>query len=168
MKFTSVSFVTVGLLFAVFVGKPALADLRVVFDEGAPKDAFRFENVSTCTVSDTSLELDLSTSEAGLIFDVTDAGQGVEVYQPFEVVQGAQALAVLPQVVDGQSKLVLEIKELAPGGEIEFTIDVDDTIGQREITVSGSEIEGARVQWADGMQAIFSSSARATLPISGC
>ena len=36
------------------------ADLRVGFFEGAPKDRFRIENTSTCTIADSSITLDLS------------------------------------------------------------------------------------------------------------
>ena len=45
--------------------------------------------------------------------------------------------------VDGDRQVVLSIRRLAPGIRIAFTIDVDDTISPRGITVSGSEIEGA-------------------------
>ena len=53
---------------------------------------------------------------------------------------------------------------------IEFTIDVDDTKGNRAITVSGSEIEGAVVMvngQIDGA-ASFASDATANIETNGC
>ncbi|MEM1362688.1 MAG: aggregation factor core [Pseudomonadota bacterium] len=153
-----------------FACAPAFADLRVAFIEGAPKDRFVVENTSACELSGT-LTIDIGASSAGLIFDVTSTGAGVEVFQPIEIVSGANALASVPEVVDGQSKVELSMTRLAPNATIAFTIDVDDTLGQRAITVSGSEIAGAAVTYNDGMineTAVFSSKARASLPLKGC
>lgn len=149
----------------------AFADLRVSFDEGAPKDRFRFENTSDCTINAATVLLNLSTSSAGLIFDVTGQGAGVEVFQPFEIIEGAAALSALTTVSDGDNQVELKIATLAPGKAVAFTIDVDDTIGQREITVSGSEINGATVELSvDGAtsSATFPTSARLNLPLTGC
>ena len=123
----------------------ASADLRVSFIEGAPKDRFEILNTGACAVAASSVLLDLSTSAAGLIFDVTDKGAGVEVFQPLEIVAGADALVTTPEVRDGQNQIQFDIASLDPGQAIGFTIDVDDTLGSRAITVSRSEIEGARV-----------------------
>ena len=89
--------------------------------------------------------MDLSTSQGALIFDVTNQGAGVEVFQPFEVVAGQDAFSAMPTIVDGQNLVELPISNLRPGANIAFTIDVDDTLGGREITVTGSEISGATV-----------------------
>lgn len=150
---------------------PALADLRVVFDEGAPKDRFLIQNIGDCVLKDSRVTLDLSTSSAGLIFDVTENGAGVEVYQPFQLIEGGEAISSVPQVRDGQSEIAFDIVSLNPGALIEFTIDVDDTLGEREITVAGSEIEGATVFYksSDGVNsASFSSLSEAELSISDC
>ena len=72
----------------------------------------------------------------------------MEVFQPFELVAGAGSLDGLPQVRDGDTQLVLSIRRLAPEAQVVFTIDVDDTLGSRGITVAGSEIEGAIVRVA--------------------
>lgn len=149
----------------------ANAELRVNFYEGAPKDRFRIENAGNCALPAATVTLDLSASSAGLIFDVTDAGAGVEVFQPFEVVEGVEVLTQIPTVSDGQSQIRLDLAGLAPGQAVAFTIDVDDTLGQRAITVSGSEIEGATVAYTlDGntFTATFSSNAEAGIPVSGC
>lgn len=142
--------ITASLTFAT----AALADIRVSFIEGAPKDTFRIENTGTCPVTGASIVIDLSTSQGGLIFDVTAAGQGVEVFQPFEVTQGAGSLANAPTVIDGQTQVLLDILTLAPSETIAFTIDVDDTLGQRAITVAESEIQGATATYTQGDTAV--------------
>ena len=124
---------------------PAFADIGVRFIESAPKDRFEITNLAACDVVATDVVVDLGASAAGLIFDTTGAGAGVEVFQPFELIAGADALAAVPDVLDGDRQVVLSIRRLAAGKRIAFTIDVDDTIGPRGIMVSGSEIEGAVV-----------------------
>lgn len=149
----------------------AHADLRVSFDEGAPKDRFQIENTGACTMTDLSLLVDLAQSQGGLIFDVTAEGQGVEVFQPFEIVQGAGALKGIPTVTDGQTEVSLDIARLAPNEAIAFTIDVDDTLGQRAITVSGNEIKGAMVTYAQAdvsKTAMFSAGAEAEIKVASC
>ena len=147
---------------------PAVADLSIRFDEGAPKDRFSFENTGTCPIVNAALLLDLSGSSAGLIFDVTGRGAGVEVFQPLEIVSGSGVLATVPQAKDGDNRIAFEIAEFAPGALMAFTIDVDDTVGAREITVSDSEIVGARVALtANGAasEAVFTSGPRTVLPL---
>lgn len=148
----------------------AYADLKVRFNEGAPKDRFTIQNTGTCAITASSIVIDLSKSQGGLIFDVTGSGEGVEVYQPFEVVEGSDALAAMPTVRDGQTRVELEIKRLAPGQSIAFTIDVDDTLGQRAITVTGSELDGAMTSYSNGAQPISASfsSPTAVIPIPDC
>ncbi|WP_299356753.1 aggregation factor core [uncultured Shimia sp.] len=160
-----------GVASMVMFGTTAQADLRVSFDEGAPKDRFRIENTGACAMSDLSLLVDLAPSQGGLIFDVTSEGQGVEVFQPFEIVQGAEALDGVPKVTDGQTEISLDIVNLAPNEAIAFTIDVDDTLGQRAITVSGAEIQGAVVSYVhvgDQKSATFSTNAEAKISGTSC
>lgn len=124
---------------------PAHAELAVSFVEGAPKDRFVFENASDCALKDAVITVDLAGSSGRLIFDVTEQGAGVSVYQPFEVVAGSASLRETPIVKDGDTELKLSVIELWPGDAIAFTIDVDDTIGQRETVVAGAEITGASI-----------------------
>lgn len=133
--------VLIGLLLA----SPAAADLTVRFDEGAPKDRFTLTNTGDCALPAMNVTLDLGAAPVGLIFDVTASGAGVEVFQPFELVAGADRLSETPRVLDGDASIMLPLTGLAVGQSVAFTIDVDDTGGAREITVSGSEIEGAEV-----------------------
>ncbi len=125
---------------------PAAADIAVRFTEGAPKDRFEITNLAACAVVAADLVIDLGASAGGLVFDVTGSGAGVEVFQPFALVAGADALAVLPQVADGDRQIRLAVRSLAAGARIAFTIDVDDTVGPRGITVSDAEITGAEVR----------------------
>ncbi|QBF32911.1 aggregation factor core [Thalassococcus sp. S3] len=150
---------------------PAAADLDVRFVEGAPKDRFELVNTSACATGPISVRLDLSGSAGGLIFDVTEAGAGVEVFQPFELAEGADALAALPSVADGDDVLTLDLIDLPADTRVSFTIDVDDTLGGREITVSGAEIEGAlvtaRLQDRQ-VQSQFTAEATARLGLASC
>ncbi|MEL7228376.1 MAG: aggregation factor core [Pseudomonadota bacterium] len=157
---------TTAFALALLVPVTAHADVLVAFDEGAPKDRFTFRNSGSCPLSAAQLVLDLSTSRAGLIFDVTASGAGVEVFQPLDFVTGSTALRAVPKVRDGDNRLTMDIATLAPGETIAFTIDVDDTLGGREITVSDAEIAGARVSLTvkgKTVTAPFTGKARATL-----
>lgn len=159
---TAISFLSAG---------PLHAGLEVRFVEGAPKDQFIINNVGRCDLSSSTLRVDLSQSSGRLIFDVSEAGAGVEVFQPLELIDGAEALLDAPSVVDGQDFIDLQIASLKAGSNITFTIDVDDTIGQREITVSGSEIAGATVSYAkegESSTAVFSADAQTLLAIPDC
>ncbi|WP_170507793.1 aggregation factor core [Ruegeria arenilitoris] len=163
----SILIATLGL----FAATSLQAGVQIRFIEGAPKDRFVLTNVGACEVDASTLKIDLSQSAGRLIFDVTEKGAGVEVFQPLEIVEGVDALRQLPLVVDGQNTIELEIAALAAGDKLAFTIDVDDTIGQREITVTGSEIEGATVSYADAVEtktATFSSDAVVNVATKDC
>ncbi|MFD0916038.1 aggregation factor core [Pseudahrensia aquimaris] len=160
-------------LAALLVALPlsAQAELRVKFDEGAPKDRFTIRNAGKCTIKDAQITVDLSGSKSGLIFDVTSAGAGVEVFQPLDIVAGRQSLSKIPKVRDGDKKIVFDVRELSAGKSLAFTIDVDDTVGTREITVSGSEIEGAGVRFKGAEMSgfgNFSTNARAVVKTPSC
>lgn len=133
------------------------ADIRIQFDEGAPKDRFTISNLSGCDLASGTIMIDLSKSSAGLIFDTTGRGAGVEVYQPLEITQGKDMLVNTPSVSDGDNSIELAFNSFANGDAISFTIDVDDTIGQREITVSNAEISGAAFSMTSGRQNISGS-----------
>jgi hypothetical protein len=158
-------------LAALLVALPAWADIEVRFVEGAPKDRFVFTNTGGCATGPLTLTLDLAGSAAGLIFDVTQAGAGVQVYQPFEVVTGGTLLTAAPQVRDGDTRLVLSLSDLPVGQRLEFTIDVDDTAGSRATLVSDAEMAraGVQAQLADGTRdATFDATSRARLSTPAC
>jgi len=150
---------------------PAAADVTATFTEGAPKDAFSFVASNGCLSGPVTIELDLTGSPAGLIFDVSDQGDGVEVFQPFELVSGHTLVVQASPVADGDTSLTLGLRALPEGQSVRFTIDLDDTIGAREITVSRSEIVGATVAVeANGVRqvAAFGPDAKAVVPTADC
>lgn len=124
----------------------AQADLVVTFRDGAPKDVFTLTNSGSCVTEPFDVTLDLSPAPAGLIFDITASGQGVAVFQPFELTSGDALLRGTSTVTDGDQALLLSLTRLAPGDGLSFTIDLDDTGGGSETIVSGAEIAGAVVQ----------------------
>ncbi|MFK7869071.1 MAG: aggregation factor core [Roseobacter sp.] len=149
----------------------APAQLAVRFVEGAPKDRFIFENTGDCGLKDAAITVDLAGSNGRLIFDVTGQGAGVSVFQPFEVVSGLASLSGLPIVKDGDTLLSLSVNELAPGDAIAFTIDVDDTVGQRETVVAGAEVTGADVivtTQGEQTSGVFGPNASAVVPLPPC
>lgn len=133
-------------LIALFVclATTAQSDVTMSFRDGAPVDTFEITATDTCLSGIIAVTLDLTQSQGQLIFDVTPAGAGVEVFQPLVLTKGQNAVLRTSELKDGDQILALVLQDLsAPVG---FTADLDDTIGQREITVSGSEIAGATVQ----------------------
>lgn len=142
----------------------ALADIDVRFFESAPKDRFVFDNSGDCAVGPLEILVNLDGSKGALIFDTTNEGAGVEVFQPFEVAIGAENLISASPTTDGDQQLALQLRVLAPGGRFAFTIDVDDTLPASElgqIRVSGSEIAGAVVSIND-TAVVLDASARGT------
>ncbi|MEL6202897.1 MAG: aggregation factor core [Pseudomonadota bacterium] len=149
----------------------AFADVTVSFIEGAPKDRFVIANAGECPLGVTSVEIDLSGSAAGLVFDVSATGAGVEVFQPFELTSGGGSVVRQPTVRDGDQMLELQLSQFLPDETISFTIDVDDTVSNRQITVSNSEIVGASftVTTNAGKTAgTFDQNAVAVANLSGC
>ena len=153
----------------------AQANVEVKFSEGAPKDRFTISNQGKCELKDLVVDLDLSKSQGKLIFDITGAGAGVEVFQPFEVTEGDIKLASAEGVKDGDSGMSLLISSLKPGQRASFTIDIDDTIpsGARGmIIVAGSEIQGGTASVKVGEMkptiAAFNNKSKAIVPVSAC
>jgi len=93
------------------------------------------------------------------------------VFQPFELTTGTVLVDQAPTVMDGDTALTLRLSALPKGQVVAFTLDVDDTGGAREITVSGAEIAGARVKVdsAEGSRsAVFDATAQARVEASSC
>jgi len=133
----------------------AFADISVSFNESAPKDWFEFTNQSNCDFDGIKFAIDLTPSAGKLIFDTLENGQGVEVFQPFEVREGQIRLSNKTQVADGGKSLEITIDSLLAGQSASFTIDVDDTLKDSAlgmIRVSNTEILGATIsiETADG------------------
>jgi len=128
-------------LLAMTASSSVAESVSVSFSDGAPKDRFELSNLS-CDLENVILSIDLTQTPAGLIFDVTGTGAGVEVFQPVEVTAGT--LSVAP-VTDGAQMLVMSIPSFPRGAKYTLTADLDDTVSGRQITVSGSEMLGATV-----------------------
>lgn len=153
------------------LGTVSHADVTVTFSEGAPKDRFTISSSQGCALEALTVGIDLGKSAAGLIFDTTGAGAGVEVFQPLELVSGAAQVKVMSPVTDGDKAVSFQLTGLSPATPVAFTVDVDDTSGQREITVSRSEIEGAEVTVDYSGQQVtgaFGQDATARVPLAGC
>ncbi len=149
--------------------------IEINFIESAPKDRFVITNVGSCSLTDVTVEFDLSQSAGQLIFDTTGTGAGVEVFQPFEVVSGEIVQVSAEGVQDGDSTLALRIINLPANDSASFTIDVDDTLTNSElgmIRVADSEIVGGLVQItvgnASSASASFDETSTALVELSAC
>ena len=134
--------------------------LSIVFEESAPKDIFTIQNTGQCSTHPMLLRIDMSTSKSGLIFDPTDGGAGVQVFQPLEIRSGRNLIASVSEVRDGDNDVTFMLKSLKPDTVVSFTIDVDDTLPQSErgqTMISASEMQGATVEVkSDGKKALKS------------
>lgn len=120
----------------------------VQFSEAAPKDIFTIKNQSTDWTL-TQVTLDLSSSHGKMLFDTAIGGSGENVAQPFERRAGSATLSTEPNIIDGDTALDLRFNGFGPGGDFQFTIDVDDTLpaGAKGPTMIGAnELEGAMVR----------------------
>jgi hypothetical protein len=162
------------LAIALLAASPATADIAITFSEGAPKDRFSFTNEGTCDIGPSTLTLDLGGSAAGLIFDTSASGAGVEVFQPFETVAGGEVIAEVSKVMDGDTQVTMSLRGLPPGATLAFTVDVDDTLTASDlgqIRVSESEISGASVRLRSdqgAIAAVFEGSSRTVLYTTVC
>ncbi len=155
--------------------QPLIASMDIAFVESAPKDWFSLTNSGECVLENISMTLDLSGTAGKLIFDTTSAGEGVEVFQPFETREGNVQLTSANTVLDGENRLSVFVDTLAPGQSVSFTIDVDDTLPKSElgnIRVSDSEMAGGMVSLTvgdqPGVEDIFNHQALISLPSPAC
>lgn len=164
---TLIKLKTAGLKFAAALAligaTPVAAQVDLRFVESAPKDRFELTASAACAGMSLDVYIDLSTAPAGLIFDTTAQGAGVEVFQPFEVARGEALLIEAGTTADGDFTIALQLMAPAPGESFVFTIDVDDTapsssLGQ--IRVSDAEIAGATFR-VNGVEAAFDGNATA-------
>lgn len=160
-----------GFCGALLAVSSAAADVQVQFTEGAPKDRFTISNTGACALGPVDVTIDLSGSNAGLVFDVTGRGAGVEVFQPFELTSGSALLSSYSEVLDGDNSITLSLIDLPADQSLVFTIDVDDTLGAVQTTVSRSEISGAGIRVKSQMAEVtgtFDASSVATAPYQAC
>lgn len=147
------------------------ADITMHFVEGAPKDRFVLTNTGTCPIKEATITLDVGAAPAGLLFDTDPGGAGLEVSQPFEVIEGRNALLGLPELADGDTVLTLNMGGLPAGSTVSFSLDLDDSGTGRRTVVSGSEIAGSVVTLVFGtttLHATFTDQASAIIPVAPC
>jgi hypothetical protein len=116
------------------------------FIEGAPTDRLVLRHTSPAGWQITAVSWNLSSSKGKVFFDVTDKGAGVEVFQPLRIVSkgdNAAKLAEPPVIKDGDQQLVMRFSQFTGQQQFAVTMDVDDQLGGREITVNSSEMSGA-------------------------
>jgi hypothetical protein len=121
-------------------------DVSLVFSESAPRDRFEIRNDSSAGQRIQRLTLDLSPSAGQLIFDTTEGGTGVDVFQPFRTEPGEARLSRSPVVDDGSDRITLDFTRFEPGQRFRFSIDVDDRLAASDLgqtRVSGREMQGA-------------------------
>ncbi|RBW47683.1 aggregation factor core [Psychromonas sp. B3M02] len=162
-------------LFLCLTSMSSYANIEIQFRDGAPKDKFTISNNSQCTLQNLMINIDLTKSAGRLIFDTSASGQGVEVFQPFEVTAGNITLHTSDKVNDGDKQLALLIKTMNAQEIVSFTIDVDDTLSNSElgnIRVTSSEIAqgnvSASIRGNKAIQAAFDNSGKAILLMEGC
>lgn len=166
------------ILSAFFISNGAFANIEVRFIEGAPKDEFLIRNIGNCSIKRFVVDIDLTNSAGNLIFDTSSSGQGVDVFQPFEVSGGKFELLSQSkdnEVKDGDKRLSLKIAELKPNESVSFTIDVDDTLTNSQlgqIRVNGSEIEGTvtrlNINGAKNITSTFGNNNQSLLSVPPC
>jgi hypothetical protein len=126
---------------------PACAhDVSLVFLESAPRDRFEIRNDSSLGQRVQRVTLDLAGSAGRLIFDTTEGGAGVNVFQPFRVESGDAQLDKTPVVQDGSERLDLVFTRFESGERFAFSIDVDDRLTSSDlgqIRIAGAELKGA-------------------------
>jgi len=144
----------------MLIATPLAAEIRFSFAEGAPKDRFSIINEADCATGALEVTIDLSTSAGKLIFDTTDAGAGVEVFQPFELIAGEDMVLSATPITDGDDKIQMSLASMSPGAKVTFTIDADDRLTNGalgQIRVAGSEIEGALATVTSAEEAVSGS-----------
>jgi len=162
-------------LFLCIISSSSYANIEVQFRDGAPKDKFTISNKSICDVQKIAMNIDLTNSNGRLIFDTTASGQGVEVFQPFEVTKGQVSLNKTGNVNDGDKLLSLIITSIAANDTASFTIDVDDTLAKSElgnIRVTDAEIAkgtvSATINNNEALNATFDGKGKAVLLMANC
>lgn len=149
--------------------------IKIRFIESAPKDKFLIQNNSTCNLNTFTLTVDLSDSMGKLIFDTTEAGAGVEVFQPFEIIEGDIQLVSSDAVNDGDKTLTIRIDELNANASAGFSIDLDDTLVNSAlgmIRVTDAEIENAIIRIVtpneEVLSTTFDTTSTASLSVKDC
>lgn len=159
------------LILAAMVTSPASAQVVVTFEEDAPTDRITVINETACDLVDFDLEIDLRGSAGALIFDVTEAGAGYSVSQPFGIAEGVESVKFGTQVLDGDRSVRVSFHHLQRGKRVVFTADLDDTVVSGPLgptMITPDELAGATailyLRSYDPVPAIFGVDGAARLP----
>ena len=129
---------------ALIAGPATAQEFQVQVTDGNPFDRLTLTNTG-CPLYDVKVQLNLTTSVAGVIFDTEAGAPGVGVTQPITVEKGS---ATLSDVKDGGVFLVISANTLPTDESISIKMDIDDVDEAqpaRQIVVQGAEIAGATV-----------------------
>ena len=140
--------------------------VQVRFVEGAPADTFHFINTGDCDLGRSEVWLDLRPSKAGLVFDVSASGAGVNRFHRLEITEGSDFIHRVSKLKDGSTALHFQLERLPVGGTIAFKADIDDTLSVGDsvggnIQVFESELEGVHFRVND-VSVLFIAEAKAT------
>ena len=153
--------------------------IDVTFREGAPRDRFSFVNTSSQGWHIDRISLQLENTAGNLIFDTQAGGDGVEVYQLFEVENSTATLVQTASPDDGANRLDLTFSRFEAGDSFTFSIDVDDQLVSSElgqIRVSDSEMAGGVVAVTlrdaagelHALEMVFDDQSRSTIALPAC
>jgi hypothetical protein len=153
----------------------ASEDLSVSVTESSPVDLIVVENRTGCDLYDFGLQIDLRSSAGGLVFDISEGGAGASVYQPFEILEGREAVRSFSPVRDGDRIASIQFGTLEAGRRVIFMVDVDDTATDGawgQTVIDGAEIAGTGLVLTmvgeTPSTAVFLPDGQATLRIRGC
>ena len=124
-------------------GTAAQSDILIEFVEASPNDRFVIHNISPCDLVGFALEIDLSRSEGGLVFDTNEDDRVIEVFQSYQLVSSSHKVALRREPIDGARRLMFDVEELDHGASVSITVDIDDTTSEIGKIVSGEEMVGS-------------------------
>ena len=113
--------------------------------EGAQQNRLDPLEAWDCALHAKDCTIDLSKPQDTHIFDVTVRNVGVGASQLFEILCDQNTIASNSAVFGGQNKPNSRVSTPSTDGSGAFNINVDDSLGKREIAVTGLEIAGSTV-----------------------
>ena len=139
--------------------------VQVRFVESVPADTFLFTNTGDCDLGRSEVWLDLRPSIAGLVFDVSESGAGLDRFHRLEITEGGEFIHRVSKLKDGSTALHFQLERLPVGGTIAFKADIDDTLSPKDsrggnTRVLESELEGVHFRVND-VSVIFAAQASA-------
>lgn len=151
------------------------SELTVSFQEAAPKDVIVIRNATGCPLPGFELRIDLRPSAGRLLFDTTPGGAGIDLAQPFEIVEGGAMVEAFADLTDGDRIARIRFRRMDVGGQVTVNLDLDDTLPEGPLgptLVTPEEIAGAAVFMArEGLPEIsaqFGLDGWAALPLGQC